>query len=605
MESIGTLVRELENNYQSGTTYISEHVEFNLKDNISRIDAYLNSKHITGDTDSQGRPKPFFNIVTAATNIWFRATDIDRKNIHIKATKEADYWLAFLATIHLQEFMRKSAFGQFLNDWGRTLARYGSAIIKFIEKKGELYAKVIPWNTAIVDPVDFDNGPVIEKLYYTPAQLKKNESYDQDMVKKLLDSLVTRKTLDNTTKDTQSEFVEVYEIHGELPLSYLTDKETDEDTYQQQMHVISFVASKEQGKFDDFTLYAGKEGKNPYMITHLIKEDGRTQSIGAVEHLFEAQWMMNHSVKAIKDQLDLASKLIFQTSDGNYVGRNALTSIQNGDIMVHALNQPLTELNNTSHDITAQQAFGAQWQAMGNQLNGISEAMLGANQPAGSAWRQTQALLAESHSLFELMTENKGLDIENMMTTYIIDFLKKKMDTSEEISATMNSYQIKQIDSAFVPNEAVRRSNRKIIDQLLYKGQEAQMPDMAQMQNEVQADLNKWGNQRFIKPDDIPTKTWKEVLKDFEWEVEVDITGEQTDKQAVLDTLNTALQVVMNPNFAASPKAQLIVNRILSEVGTLSPIELSLSDTQPIVPAVGGPNMGQLPAITQQQNALR
>jgi hypothetical protein len=48
-----------------------------------------------------------------------------------------------------------------------------------------------------------------------------------------------------------------------------------------------------------------RERKDPYMITHLIEEDGRTLSIGAVEYLFDAQWMQNHTVKNMKDLLDL------------------------------------------------------------------------------------------------------------------------------------------------------------------------------------------------------------------------------------------------------------------------------------------------------------
>lgn len=46
-----------------------------------------------------------------------------------------------------------------------------------------------------------------------------------------------------------------------MPLSYLTGKEKDENEYVQQMHVISYVAGKEKGKYDDFCLIKGKEEK--------------------------------------------------------------------------------------------------------------------------------------------------------------------------------------------------------------------------------------------------------------------------------------------------------------------------------------------------------
>lgn len=601
LKSIGELVRGMESDYQNGTTQISTYVSFNIKDNVDKIEAYLNSKHISGDTDSQGRDKPFFNIVTAAVNIWFRATDIDRKNIKFKAVKEGDYMLALLASIHLQQWMRKVNFGQFLNEWGRVLARYGSAVVKFVEKEGDLHPEVIPWGRIICDPIDFDNNVKVEKLYFTPAQLRNKKGYNQEIVEELLDSLTTRKGLGYTQeKDNKSEYIEVYEIHGEMPLSYLTKNEEDDETYVQQMYVLSFMATNAaKGEYTDYCLYSGRESSDPYMITHLIKEDGRTMAIGAVEHLFEAQWMMNHSIKQIKDQLDLASKVVFQTSDGNLVGRNVLSSIENGDILIYAQNQPLTMLNNKP-DIASIQSFGQQWQSLGNQINGISEAMLGENPPSGSAWRQTQALLQESHSLFELMTENKGLHIEEMMRNKVIPHLKKKMDTTEEISATLEDYQIKQIDAKYVPAEAIKIHNNIIKHQIL-NGEIAQQPDLNALKQTVQEAQNAFGNQRFIKPHDIKTKTWKEVMKDFEWHVEVDVTGEATDRMAIMDTLNTALQVVANPNYALNDDAKMIVGAILNQTGVISPLQLSLnkSPMSPMMPApqVGGVGAGMTPSM--------
>ena len=128
-KTLGELVRKNETDYIAGTTTISKYVDFSLSENINKIDAYLNSKHVSGSEDSMGREKPFFNIVTAAVNIWYRATDIDRKDIKIKSTNTRNIFTSFLAGVWLQNWMKKANFGSFLNDWGRTLARYGVATI--------------------------------------------------------------------------------------------------------------------------------------------------------------------------------------------------------------------------------------------------------------------------------------------------------------------------------------------------------------------------------------------------------------------------------------------------------------------------------------------
>lgn len=582
-KTVCALVRKSENDYITGTTTIGKYVEFSQYENIEKIDAYLNSKHTTGETDSMGRDKPFFNIVTGAVNIWYRATDIDRKNIRIKATKQKDFVGAFLATIHLQEWMKRDSFGVFLNEWGRSLARYGSSVTKWVEKGDKLHASVVPWNRLISDTVDFENNPKIEKLYYTEAQLKKNKAYDQEMVKNLLAAAEkARETLGREKKDNINNYIEVYEVHGELSLEELTGEEKDCDTYIQQMHVVSFVKSEgKDDEYDDFCLLKGKESRDPYMITHLIKEDGRSQSIGAVEHLFDAQWMENHTVKSIKDQLDLASKLIFQTSDGNFVGMNALTAIETGDILIHAEKQPLTQVQTNSHDITSLQNFGAQWQALAKEITSTPDAISGNTMPSGTAYRQVAILNQESHSLFEIMTENKGLAIEDMMRKYVIPYLKKQMGTSKEIAATLDSHGITQLDAMYVPNEAIRRHNAKVAYEAL-NDQPIVGLDIQQEQQDIQGELQSQGSQRFIKPSSIKDKTWKELFKDLEWDVEVEVTNEQSDKEAVLTTLTTVLQTIMsNPAILSDPNGKLLFNKILETTGAMSAVELAQPSPQP------------------------
>lgn len=610
--TVGEIIRKAEQDWVSGTTKHSQYVDFSIYENLNRIDAYLNSKHISGETDHLGREKPFFNIVTSAVNIWYRATDIDRKNIVIRATKKADTVNSFLFTLLLQKYMRQANFGVFLNDWGRTLARYGSAVTKFVEKNGKLVSEVVPWNKIICDPIDFDANPKIEKLWLTPAQLQKRiktHGYNKDFVNQIIEkqSTTSRKLADNQTKDNKSDYIPVYEIHGEMALSLLTDNDDDVDTFQQQMHVVCMLEKNEKSvsSFDEYTLFKGREAKDPYLITHLIKEDGQTLSIGAVQHLFESQWMVNHSVKQIKDHLDLTSKLILQTADGNLVGKNALTNIENGQVIVHTQGNPLTRVDSRS-DIGSMQSFKNEWQAIGNQINGISEAMMGANPPSGTAWRLQQAVLQESHSLFELMTENKGLAIIEMLTEFILPFLKKKMDTTEEISEILSASQIEFIDSRYLPNAVVKAVNEKkkktILSGQIYDVSQEPM-DMINAEAEAKNFLNQQGNQRFIKPSEIKTKTWKAQLDGVEYELDIDITGESRDAQGAMATLSTVLQTIAGlQGQPMPPEMKIVFDKILGLTGSISPLELSqLPKPQPQMAmqpqAMVGAQQGTMPVI--------
>lgn len=587
LESVHEIVRLAEQNYLQGNTQLGKYVNWSMYDTIERIDAYLNSKHTSGAEDSLGRPKPFFNIVTAAVNTWYRATDIDRKDIRFVPTKSSSVVLAFVANVMLQNWMNKHRFGQFLNQWGRALARYGSVVTKFVEQDGKLVPSVIPWNRFIADPVQFDALPRIEKFYLTPAQLRKHPLYDQDAVNSLLSAKVARETMGGMQKDTMNDFVELYEVHGEMD-TRLLDKDPDENIdekdikYTQQMHVIAYMAGEKKDEHEDFCLYKGKEKADPYMITHLIEEDGRTLSIGAVEYLFDAQWMQNHTAKNMKDTLDIASKLIFQTADTRYVGRNVLNAIETGDIFIHELNKPLTRVANDKPDISALQNFGTMWQSMGRELTSTPDAIRGNTMPSGTPYSLAAILQQQGGSLFEIMTENKGLSIEDMSRSHIIPHLRKQLKNKKEIVAVLDDAGITEIDAVYLPSEAIRRYNSRTKEQVL-SGQPTQPFDPSTEMAVLKQETGQLGNKRFFTPDELGEKQWDEIFSDFEWDsITVEVTNENNDKQAVLTTLSSAFQTVASlAGREMSPDEKMLFGKIMQETGTVSPLQLSQNSALP------------------------
>ena len=579
-QTICEVVRTAESHYTRGKVRIGKYVEWSMSDTINTIDAYLNSKHIKGEYDSLGRPKPFFNIVTAVANLWFRATDIDRKDISIIPNNSKQFVPAFVATVLLHDWMIRERFGVFLNLWGRALARYGGIPTKFVKKDGRLIPSVVSWGRFVPDPVEFDALPAIEKLYYTPEQLRKNTSYDQKQVEKLLACVAeVRKNTDGQAIDLNDNFIEVFEVSGELPIACLKPigERKDEDwiTYRQQMHAVSFVGNINEDGYSDFTLYRGSQTKSPYLMTSLIEEEGRILPIGAIEYLFDAQWMVNKTIKQQNDYLDLASKLIFQTSDQRFIGRNVITGIENGEIFIHQLNQPLTQINNTANNMNALIQFGNQWLVLAKEITSTPDALRGNTMPSGTPYSLVSILQQQAGGLFEIMTENKGLAIEDMLRIHIIPFLLTKMDTSEEIGAILDANNISKIDSMYVPNEAIKRYNKKSIDEFIANDTipSPYQKDIAEQQ--VQDEFASLGNQRFFKPSEIGTKTWKDILGDFEWKVNVEVTNESKDKKVALETLQSVLVTIgQNPMVLQDENARMVLGEILKISGTLSPLQL-------------------------------
>lgn len=593
-DSVHAIIRDAEENYKTGNTNLGKYVQWSMYDTIEKETAYINSKHISGDTDSLGRKKPFFNIVTAAVNIWYRATDIDRKDIVVLPNSSATTVASFMANVFLHEWMKKARFGVFLNEWGRVLAKHGSAVVEFVEKDGILIASVIPWDKLIVDPVDFTALPVIKRLFKTLPQLKNMATkghpdfanYDMEQVKALETAMQTRETTSGDKVDNQAKFIEIYEVHGEMPIAFLKEKPKDDDwtTFTQQVQIVTFFEAKDKGQYNDFTLYRGKEAKPIHMLTHLIKEEGRTKAIGAVEYLFDAQWMQNHTIKQMKDQLDITSKIIFQTADPRFADKNVITNFESGDIFTWDREKggELTQVNNQGHDITSLKLFSEQWKEVEREVTSTPDAARGTIPPSGTPLGTTQIVTAQGLSLFEVMTENKGLHIEDMLREYIIPHLKKKMKNKDELASILEDHEVDKIDAMYVPKEAIRRFNKRTLDSIL-EGEMPQPFNQVGEEDAVRQDLAPLGNQRFFTPDEL---NWDKVFKNLEWKLDVAVTNEQGDKQAVLATLSAVLQTIAaNPQVLQDPTAKMLFNKILSRTGTISPIELKatrIAQPQPI-----------------------
>ena len=565
--NIFQIIKKQEQNLLFGKPIkIGKYAEHDHTEKVSTITAYLNSQHISGKRDSQGREKPFLNIVIVAAYVWYKLTNISRRHIKFRAPNSKKRLKALVATLKLREWMNKKNFGQWLNKWGWTLSCYGSAVSKFIEKDGKLIPSVISWDRMICDPVDFDGNPKIEKIYYTPAQLRQ-QPYNPDRIEEAIKSFKDiRENIDGEDIDVSNEYIGVYEVHGNLPLSLLTDREEDENIYRQQMHVV-FIIQNENSEDTEISLYRGKEEKDPYVITHLLEQEGRTLSIGAVESNFDPQWMVNDMAKKTLDQFEIASKLVMQTSDPNFVGKNYLKDFDTGFVAVHEEGKPLNAMNNQSHDIPQIMSFLDLWKQQSREISGSHESVTGQTLPSGTPYRLGMMLNQEARGLFDVFRENKGLSLEYILRTHVIPHFKKTLKTTDELVAILYGEELEEFDKLALPANLQK--------QIMLSLKKDHIPTQEEMMSIIDEE-NRETNVRVITPSK-GDKTWKDVFKDFEWDVEIDITGESRDKSAVITSLDTLFQrMIADPEAFGPEDRRRMMNKIIDEIGpdVISPLQI-------------------------------
>lgn len=128
---------------------------------------------------------------------------------------------------------------------------------------------------------------------------------------------------------------------------------------------------------------------------------------------------------------------------------------------------------------------------------------------------------------------------------------------------------IKEIETKYISNRAIENYNKKAIDRVL-EGQSVDDLSVDAEKAQLLEQFASSGGARSLIPDEVDEKTWDEIFKDFEWNVEVSVTGEDRNVQDNLATFTTILKYVAND----PAKFNLIFNKVLAESNAISPIEM-------------------------------
>jgi hypothetical protein len=124
-------VRQQRDDYRSQSITIAEGYDFSQYETLRTIEIHHNSRFLSGNKDSLGREKPFFNICKFRVNGPTRATDLDTKDVQIESTRPGNgYAASFVLNLKNCNWTKDTSFARFLNEMGHTRAKYGGVLVK-------------------------------------------------------------------------------------------------------------------------------------------------------------------------------------------------------------------------------------------------------------------------------------------------------------------------------------------------------------------------------------------------------------------------------------------------------------------------------------------
>ncbi|MGI8467739.1 MAG: hypothetical protein ACR2N3_04735 [Pyrinomonadaceae bacterium] len=596
--NIHQFVREQRQNYETKRVKIARNYNYNQKDTLDLIELYYNSKFLSGNLDSLEREKPFFNINKFRVNVATRTTDMDVKDIKIESETSDDYVRSFLLTKENMVWMKQANFSRFLNDLGKTRAKYGGTLIKKTNHNGELKLTVVPWKDLITDQTDILKGVIIERHFYTPAELKAMSGV-WDNVDEAIETARANKDDYNETnsKQTPGDYIEVYEIHGDLPVAMLKDiedvKEEDFETYSTQVHIVcgsDMYDTDDNGKKTEkgTTLFSGKEKQLPYKYLAWDEVPGRALGVGVVEDSFEAQVWTNDLIYKEKEIVELASKIIYQTTDKT-VGKNVLTDLENGDIITLKDGKTLSQVNNVPSSLPEFTNMLAKWKDQLDRTTNTYEANTGENLPSGTPYRLGATLNQEANSMFDYRREEMGIFLQEVYEDWVMPYLIKKLKSKHTLATEFSEDELNMIDSAHIELALKEEIEKKQQEGIL-------ITDIEQERQRLKQKMMQTKATRFIN---VP----KNYYDDINATISIITTNETRVKAAVLETLNSVLvQFAQNPQILDNPVTKKILNKIMEVSGAFSPIELQVESATPL--QTNQPNQPMQPPSGLPQQAI-
>ena len=576
MNQIYSICKELHlinENYNTPINIV-DGLTFRQKDLIKTIEFYSNSKYLNGQLDELGREKPFYNIINSMCDVENAAKDIDTKDVQAISDDGQHYVESFLLSKDLYEWMKEVNFAKNLNDMRDTHTRYGSLLVKkcFELEDGEKVLKIqIPeWKNVITDQVDITNGPIIECHYMPLMDIMAMKSWSQDNISELTGKL--------KTNGGYSYRVPVYEVRGYFPVSFIKELDKKEITAKDKItftyQLFYLAAPSPDSKKSEASgivgeklipLYWENNTEKVYKYLARKKKSGRAFGVGVSEEGEEAQVWTNDTVLKQFRAMEFTTKVIGQTASKKLKGRNLLNEVDDGTILEHEDNKPITALTLLPAGGLGQySALIAQWFTQFERATSAYSAQRGESPTSRTAAKTQIAVLQQSGSVMTGIREEFGIFLTEIFTDWLLPYLTKRLNAQHILAHDFTLVELQEIDKNFATHKANQIAKERMLSNKVVRAE-----DYSKLQQEATQQIQLTKSSRFL---DMPKDYYKKVKA----KVTFNITGEQQDKRAVSEVLTNIMKVyVSNPQLIMDPVLTQIFMKIIEVSGSgISPTSI-------------------------------
>lgn len=568
MNKILGLIRTEIENFNTKWIEITPGYTFNQAQTLRKIELYYNGKFESGEFDSEGFKKFFYNIVQFPCDVATKAIDLDTKDFRLVPESPSAQIPTWFLGKELKDWMKETKFGSVLNEIVEDLPKYGTVVVK----KTKNGLEVLNLHNLICDQSvkDLKDSFVLERHVMTADELRAMP-YDKKAIKKVIDLY---------SKNSEENQIIVWERWGY--------RNTDEDEFDYTLDIVAGVEKFEEDKNTKDRMELGEvlfseaidQKKFPYREVHWKKIKGRWLGLGVVEANFDPQIRQNELQNLKSKALYWTSKILFQSQDET-IARNLLTDVVNGEIL--RVKSPLTEIPIRKSDLAEFSQEEQRWDKNVQERNFTFETETGASLPSGTPFRLGALLKGASGGFFNYKREKVGLFLRDMFFEVIIPEFKKSKRKKHTI--TFGSDDKTRQDLIDRAAELLLTTR---IDDIVIKTGFA--PDITEVEKEREVIRNtlKAHKNLFVE---IPDSFYENAM----FSMELIITDEQIDIGQKLESISSFIQLIAgNPQALEDERVRNLIVTGMNMAG-INPTELNIDKPTQQMPQQLPQGMPQMP----------
>jgi len=545
--------------------------DWNMFEHIDRSYTLKNSRFYLGQQDYT---RPFINIILPIANVNYRSEGFDVKDVNLYVDNEDNYHKSFVARKFHAWWAKENHIDTAIDESVESYFDYGLTLMKNV---GEVKPEVVQLQQiAFCDQTDIMAGPICLRHHYSVSELQDFKGkWKSDAVETAVLMAQSSKNVaasDGDESKTPGKYVEVYELHGNFPESWLGPERLGEDwvdtgKYVPQIHIVTYYVSPTDNKNKvGVTLFKGKELKP---IFKALKRDpiyGRACGRGGIEELFHPQIWANYSMLHIKQMLETTSKVILTTNQKKILSLNNFSNVKQGQILDVGDNGRLEQLQIQPINKVAFDGFLEKWEQVSRGIGSASDPQLGINPTSGTPLGTTEIVTSQGLGIHDYRQGKIAEFWQEIYAEWVLPHLQKEINKGHKWLDELSLSELKEVATRVSTNER----NKKIIESMK-KGKLLSEEEAEAVRQLTKETVMKGGKKRFIE-------TLKDEFSDLPMDIEINIANKDKNLPETISKLNSIFRTLFTPGatevIQQNEGLADLLNQILETAG-LSPVNFA------------------------------